>query len=49
MQNGLKSNEWQRICVNKTFEIELQKGGPKNSDILKNCLPLEIRSLLFNL
>ena len=28
MQNALKSNEWERIWVNKTFKIELQKGGP---------------------
>ena len=30
MQNALKSNEWQRIRVNKIFKIELQKGGPNN-------------------
>ena len=26
MQIALKSNEWRRICDNKTFKIELQKG-----------------------
>ena len=32
MQNALKSNEQQSIWVHKTFKIEIQKGGPNNSD-----------------
>ena len=35
MHSGLKSNEWQRIWVRKTFKIEIQKGGPNNSDFLQ--------------
>ena len=27
----------------------MQKGGPNNSEILKNCFPPEIKSPLFNL
>ena len=46
MQNPLKSNEWQRIWVEKTFKIEKQKRGPNNSDILQNCFPQKIRSPL---
>ena len=49
MQNALKSNEWRWIWVYKTFKIEIQKGGPNNSDILQNWFPPEIRSPLFNL
>ena len=49
MQNGLKCNERQRIWVDRTFKIEIQKGGPNNSDILQNWFPPEIRSPLFNL
>ena len=49
MQNALKSNEWRRIWVCKTFKIEIQKGGPNNSDFLQNWFPPEIRSPLFNL
>ena len=49
MQNPLKSNEWRRIWVYKTFKIEIQKGGPNNSDFLQNWFPPEIRSSLFNL
>ena len=44
MQNALKSNEWQRIWVDKTFIIQIQKGGPNNSDFLQNWFPPEIRS-----
>ena len=40
MQNGLKSNEWRRIWVHRTFKIEIQKGGPNNSNILQNWFPL---------
>ena len=49
MQNGLKCNERQRIWVDRTFKIEIQKGGPNNSDILQNWFPQEIRSPLFDL
>ena len=49
MQNVLKSNEWQWIWVHKTFKIEIQNGGPNNSDFLQNWFPPEIRSPLFNL
>ena len=49
MQNALKSNEQQSIWVHKTFKIEIQKGGPNNSDILQNWFPPEIRSPLLNL
>ena len=49
MQNVLESNEWRRMWVRKTFKIEIQKGGPNNSDFLQNWLPQEIRSPLFNL
>ena len=49
MQNALKSNEQQSIWVHKTFKIEIQKGGPNNSDFLQNWFPPEIRSPLFNL
>ena len=44
----MKSNEWQKICVHKTFKIEIQKRGPNNSDLLQHWFPLEIRSPLFN-
>ena len=33
----------------KTFKIEIQKGGPNNSDFLQNWLPQEIKSPFFNL
>ena len=49
MQNALKSNEWQKIWVHKTFKIEIQMGGPNNSDFLQNWFPPEIRSPIFNL
>ena len=49
MQNALRSNEWLRILVHKTFEIEIQKVLPNNSDFLQNWFPQEIRSPLFNL
>ena len=49
MRNPLKSNEWWRIWVHKTFKIEIQKGGPNNSDFLQNWFPQEIRSPLFDL
>ena len=44
MQNALKSNAWQRICVHKTFKAEMQKGATINSAILQNWSPQEIRS-----
>ena len=49
MQNWLKSNEWRRIWVHRTFKIEIQKAGPNNPDILQNWFPTEIRSPLLNL
>ena len=49
MQNALKTNEWSKIWVYKTFKIELQKDGPNNSNILQNWLPQKIRSPRFNL
>ena len=49
MQNPLKSNEWRRIWVYKTFKIEIQKGGPNNSDFLQNWFHPEIRAALSNL
>ena len=33
----------------KTFEIEIQKGRPNNSDFLQNWFPQEIKSIFFNL
>ena len=36
MQNALKSNEGRLIWVPKTFNIEIQKEGPNNSDIQHN-------------
>ena len=38
-----------QISVSKTFQIEIQKRGPNNSDILQNRFPPEIKSPLFNL
>ena len=35
--------------VYKTFEIEIKKGGPNNSNFLQNWFPPEIRAPLFNL
>ena len=49
MQNAMKSNKWEWISVYKTFKIEIQKGGPNNSDFLQNSFPPEITSPLFNL
>ena len=49
MHNALQSNELQIISPYKTFKIEIQNGGPNNSDILQNWLPQEIRFPLFNL
>ena len=49
MQNALKFSEWRRIWPYKNFKIQIQKGGPNNSDFLQNWFPPEIRSLLFNL
>ena len=33
----------------RNFTVEIQKGGPNNSDIPQNFFPLKIRSHLFNL
>ena len=49
MQKWLKFNEWRRIWVHRTSNIEIQKGRQNNSDILQNWLPLEIRFPFFNL
>ena len=49
MQKLLNSNERRSILVNRTFKIEIQKGGPNNSDILQHWFPPEIRSPIFNL
>ena len=48
MQTALISNEWRRICVIKAFKTDMQKGVPKNSDFMQNCLPPEIRVSIFN-
>ena len=48
MQNALKSNEWQRIWIVETFNIEIQKWRPNNLAILQDWFPGEIRSPLFN-
>ena len=44
MQNALEPTECPRIQVQKIANIEIRKGEPKNSDILQNCFPPEIRS-----
>ena len=49
MQNPLKYNEGRWIWVHKSFKIEIEKGGPNNSDFLQNWFPPEIRSHLFDL
>ena len=49
MQNALKSIEGRTISVLKTFNNEIQKGRPNNSDLLQNSFTPEIRSPLFNL
>ena len=42
MQNALKSNEWRKVWVYKTFKIEIQNGVPNNSDFLQNWIPQEL-------
>ena len=49
MHNILICNEWRRIWVHRTSKIEIQRGGPNNSDILQKCFLWEIRSPIFNL
>ena len=49
IQNALKSNEWWKILVHKTFKIQKKGGGQSNSDFLQNWFPQEIRIPLFNL
>ena len=50
MQNELICIKWRRNSVHKTFKIEIQNGGPNNSNFLQNSFPSEIRSHpLFNL
>ena len=36
MKNALKSNDPRKIWVHKTFKIEIQTGGPNNSDFVQN-------------
>ena len=36
MQNALKSTEWWRVWVSRTFQIEIRKGGPNNSAVMQN-------------
>ena len=49
MQNALEPTECPRIQVQKIANIEIKKEEPKNSDILQNGFPPEIRSPPFNL
>ena len=49
MHKALKSNEWKRISVYKTFEIEIQNGDQIIQTFFKIYFPPETRSLLFNL
>ena len=44
-QNTLKSNEWQKIWVLKSFKSEIQKEGQNNSDVPQNWFFQENRSL----
>ena len=37
------------MWVHKSLKIQIQKGGPNNSDFLQNWFHLKIRSPLFNL
>ena len=36
MQNAFKSTEWKLTWLHQTFKIEIQKGGPNNSDFLQH-------------
>ena len=38
-KDALKSNEWERIWIHKSFKIEIQNGPASNSDILQNWFP----------
>ena len=49
MQNALESNLWKRLWDDKSFKIEIQKGGPNNSDFLQNWFHQRIRFPFFNL
>ena len=42
MQNALNSNESRWIWLHKNFKIQIQKGGPNNSDILQNWFPKKL-------
>ena len=42
MRNALISNEWPWIWVHKTFKIQIQKRGPKNSNFLQNWFPQKL-------
>ena len=49
MQNTLKSNEWRRLWVHKSFKIEIQQGGANNSDLLQNEFPQKLSPPHFDL
>ena len=34
MEHALKSDEWRRIWVLKTFQIEIEKGGGRNNSAI---------------
>ena len=49
MENVWKYNEGPRLWFHKTFKMQMQKGGPNNSDFLQNLFPPEIRSPVVSL
>ena len=49
MRNALKSNEWHRLWVFKTFKIEIQNGNQIIQTLCRIVSCQEIRSPLFNL
>ena len=49
IKNAVKSDEWRKIWVHKTFKTEIQKEVPSNLDFLQNWFAPKIRSPLFNL
>ena len=48
MQKWLKSNQWRKICVQRTFKMEIEKVLPNNSDILQNCFSQKLGFPLFD-
>ena len=42
MKNALKSNEWRTNSVHQTFKIDIQKGGPNNSEFLQIGSPQKL-------